>query len=90
MAIATAPAASAATTGGMKRPSGRTSENTTKPAVAATATIGALSKPSIARMPNFRNRPATIAITIGCGIQSMILRNAPLRPSASISTPVTT
>ncbi len=52
----------------------------------------AMMKPSrIAKMrlrPNWRNTPATIAITIGMGSSFMHLRIQPLRPRTNISAPV--
>ncbi len=40
--------------------------------------------------PNRRNTPATIAMMIGMGIQSMSRRARPVSPTSRISTPVTT
>ena len=85
--IATAPTINAPINGGSIRPSFLEKERRIN-ARTIGAAIAMSSRTACTRpVPNRRNTPATIAITIGIGAASMQRRTQPVSPSASISAP---
>ena len=62
--------------------------NRKKTAVIGPASQNSFRTASTQSVPNFRNTPATIAITIGVGKAAITTRTQPVTPSSNISAPV--
>ena len=71
------------------RATGFQKENTIQATSAARAIFNSLSNASTARMPNFRNTPATNGHDDRLGHERMIALKPLLRPSRIITAPVT-